>query len=70
MTDSPYLTSDEAAAIIRSTPDYVARQCSRRAIVAKKIGNEWRIHREDLDRFMRAGGKAPATRNRRRKAVA
>lgn len=69
MSDSPYLTTDEAAAIIRKTPDYVARQCSARRIVAKKLGTEWRIHREDLDRFMRDGHKAPAARTRRRRAA-
>jgi excisionase family DNA binding protein len=67
--NSPYLTTDEAAGIIRKTPDYIARQCAKKTLRAKKLGNDWRIHREDLDAFMRAGGKAPATRTRRRRAA-
>jgi excisionase family DNA binding protein len=65
--DSPFLTTAEAAAIIRMDRDYVTRQCESGAIPAKKLGRMWRIHRDDLDRFM-APGKAPVTRPDRRRA--
>lgn len=64
-----WLTTSEAAAEIRTSADYVARQCDSKAIKAKKVGNSWRIHRDDLESFMRgAEAKAPATRVRRRRA--
>ena len=70
---SDYLTTDEAAAIIRMDPDYVRRQCKAGQIKAKKLGNEWRIGRAELDAFMSGGAAAP-TRDRssarqRRKAA-
>lgn len=67
--ESPYLTTTEAGGILRKTPDYVARQCAKKAIRAKKLGNDWRIHRDDLEAFMRGGGTAPATRTRRRRVA-
>lgn len=69
MTDSLYLTTTEAADIVRKTPDYIARQCAKKALRAKKLGNDWRIHRDDLEAFMRSGVPAPATRSRRRRAA-
>lgn len=66
MTDTPYLTTQEAGALIGKSPDYVARQCKAGAIKAKKLGNDWRIHRDALDAFMNpdAGLAAPPTRKR------
>lgn len=66
-----YLTTAEVAAEIRTSEDYVARQCNAGHLIAKKVGNEWRVHRDDLERFMRGGGKAPAARKRggRRRAA-
>jgi excisionase family DNA binding protein len=58
-----YLTTTEAAAIIRKSADYVARQCKAGQIKAKKLGNDWRIERIALDAFM-SGGKAAPTRTR------
>lgn len=69
MTDSPYLTTEEVAAVLRKTPDYVARQCALGAIKAKKLGNQWRIHRDSVEAFMGGAAKAPATRSRRRRAA-
>lgn len=63
-----YLTTEEAAAEIRMSPDYVARQCKAGVIQATKTGNAWRISRDALDAFM-ARGKAPATRSRKRRAA-
>lgn len=60
-----YLTTDEAAEIIRTTSDYVARKCASGEIAAKKVGASWRIHPSALDAFM-APGKAEPTRYRRR----
>lgn len=60
---SEFLTTEEAAALIKMQPDYVARQCKAGQIKAKKLGTTWRIRRADLDAFM-AGGMAPATRDR------
>ena len=66
MTDSPYLTTDEVAQIIRRDRDYVSRQCALGNLRGKKLGTEWRIHRDDLTLFMTGAPKAPATRIRRR----
>lgn len=65
--DTMYLTTDEVAAIIRMDRDYVARQCSAGNLRGKKLGTEWRIHRDDLTLFMAGESKAPATRKRERR---
>lgn len=65
MTEHEYLTTHEVAEIIRKSADYVARQCALGNLRAKKLGTDWRIHRDAVDVFM-AGGVAPATRTRRR----
>lgn len=67
MSDLEYLTTNEVAEIIRKSPDYVARQCALGNLRAKKLGNDWRIRRGEVDRFM-AGPPAPATRPMRRRA--
>ena len=62
MTD--WLNTVEAAAHIKMTPDYIARQCKSGALKAKKLGTEWRISTAALDAFMGAADPAPATRKR------
>ena len=63
-----YLTTSEAAGIIRASREYVARQCAAGHLRATKLGDEWRIHRDDLTRFM-SGETVPTDRpNRRRRA--
>lgn len=62
-----YLTTGEAAVKIRTSPDYVRRQCENGNLRAKKLGNTWRIKPADLDAFM-SGSPAPATRPTRRRA--
>jgi excisionase family DNA binding protein len=64
---SDYLTTEEAAAEIRMSADYVARQCKAGVVKATKVGREWRIHRTALDAFMGIK-EAPATRPQRRRA--
>lgn len=69
MTDDSeceYLTTAEVGAKIRRSPDYVARQCQAGELRGKKLGTEWRIHRDEVTRFM-GGGPAPATRPMRRR---
>jgi excisionase family DNA binding protein len=61
---SDYLNTSEAAAIIRKSPDYVARQCKAGHLRATKLGNDWRIHRTAVDAFMGLGA-IPATRPER-----
>lgn len=66
MSERPeYLNTVEVAEIIRKTSDYVSRQCQLGNLRAKKLGNEWRIHRTAIDAFM-AQGVTPPTRIRRR----
>lgn len=67
MSETPYLTTTEVAAIIRTTPDYVAKLCKSGALRAQKVGG-WRIHRDALEAFM-AGSKPAPTRVRRRRAA-
>lgn len=69
MTEQPdYLTTDEVAEIIRKSRDYVSRQCALGNIKARKLGNDWRIHRLEVDRFMAGAEPVPATRPARRRA--
>lgn len=67
--ETPYLTTAEVAAYLRKTPDYVARQCASGALRGKKLGNEWRIHRDSVEAFMGGPQEAPPTRARRRRAA-
>lgn len=61
-----YLTTAEVAAMLRCSPDYVARQCKQGAIRGRKLGDEWRIPAEAVDEFMAGGNKPPARVQRRR----
>lgn len=65
MTDHEYLTTAEVAEIVRKSGDYVARQCALGNLRAKKLGNDWRIHRASVEAFM-SQGTTPPTRVRRR----
>jgi len=66
VTGHDWMTTTEVAEVIRKSPDYVARQCALGNLRAKKLGNDWRIHKDSLAAFMALGGKTPATRSRRR----
>lgn len=59
------LTLDEVATEIRMSKDYVRKQCESGALVAKKLGNRWRIIRRDLDAFMVDGIPSKRTRDTR-----
>jgi excisionase family DNA binding protein len=51
-----WLTSEEAAARIRVSPEFVQRQCAAGEIKAKKVGHEWRISEAALEAFMSSDG--------------
>lgn len=61
---SDYLTCEQIAEQVGKSADYWRRQCANGALKAKKLGNEWRVHRAALEQFMGAPGAAPATRKR------
>ena len=72
---SAYLTVEEVAEEIGMGTDWVRRQCAAGVIPAKKLGQVWRVHRDNLDAFMGAPEPAPAAqpspltaRQRRRSA--
>jgi excisionase family DNA binding protein len=65
-TAHEYLTTSEVADIIRRSREYVARQCAVGTLKGTKLGDEWRIHRDDLHRFM-AGDTVPTDRPHRRR---
>jgi excisionase family DNA binding protein len=69
-TDPEYLTVDEVANKMRVEPDLVRRLCSTKQLPGINLRGRqgWRIHRDDLAAFMRAGTKTP-TRTRSRKAA-
>lgn len=50
MTD--WLTTEEAGEYLRTSADYIARQCANGVIRARKISTQWRVTREALDAFM------------------
>lgn len=66
--DTPYLTVAEVAAVLRCEPDYVRKLCSTKQLRGTKLGGRqgWRIHRDDLAKFMGATKPAAPTRDRRR----
>lgn len=59
-----YLNSDEAAAIIRMSPEYVRRQCKAGRIPATKLGKEWRITPQAIQQFMAPGQSVQSPRQR------
>lgn len=66
-----YLTVEEVADEIRMHPEYVTRLCAAGTLRAKKLGNRWRIHPEDLAAFMRgADAQAPAAQPREKRLTA
>jgi putative molybdopterin biosynthesis protein len=54
MQEKPYLTAEEVAELLSVSVDTVRNWCSRKKnkLPAFKIGREWRIIREDLERFI------------------
>lgn len=57
------LTVPEVAAILRKTKGFVCDELTRKNLRGSKIGREWRIARDDLDRYIAA--KANLSRSRR-----
>lgn len=53
LTEVPYLTIEEAAELLRIHPDTVRRLIREKRLPGKKLGREWRISREMLDKFMK-----------------
>ena len=47
-----FLTTAEAAEVIRETAENVARRCKAGQIRASRLGGEWRIREDDLLDFM------------------
>jgi excisionase family DNA binding protein len=60
---TPYLTTDEVAAIIRETPENVRRRCANGQLAAKRLGGRWLVSELDLAAFM----EAPRTGSPRRR---
>ena len=60
-----YLTSAEAAAVLRTDENYVRRQCKAGNLKGTNLRGKagYRIHRDDLRAFL-AGGDTPPARPR------
>ena len=56
---STYLTTEEVAAVLRVTPQWVQQQCKAGNLRATKLGTTWRIAEDALAAFM-AGPVEPA----------
>lgn len=52
LTDIRYLTIEEAATLLRMHPDTVRRLLREKRLPGKKVGREWRISQEVLDKFL------------------
>jgi excisionase family DNA binding protein len=52
--DKPYLTLDEVAELLSVSVDTVRNWINRKKdpLPAFKIGREWRVQREDLEKFI------------------
>ncbi|GAA1993506.1 helix-turn-helix domain-containing protein [Amycolatopsis minnesotensis] len=59
--DSQYLTVDEAAEYLNTSPRFIRRLIAERRITFHKAGALVRLNTSDLDRFMREGRVEPAT---------
>lgn len=56
MEQPEVLTLGEAAAFLRLHPETVRRLLQRGSLPGVKVGRTWRIHRKDLEEFVRRGG--------------
>ncbi len=60
------LTVQEAALFLKVSPATIRRWCVLDRLPAFKIGREWRIHREELERSIQSLDVAPRRRRRER----
>lgn len=58
------LTASETARMLRVTRQTVARMIADGRIRASRVGGQWRISKEWLERYLKEGGDAHAKRNR------
>lgn len=63
MTET-FLTVAEVAAITRETEDTTRRRCAAGQIRAVKLGDQWRVAKSEVERFM-SPGKRGTTRTSR-----
>lgn len=61
MTESPFLTIDEAAAILRCHPATVREMVRNGKMPATKLGRTYRVHRDDLMPKRPAAAPAPTS---------
>lgn len=60
MQDSPYLTSDEAAAYLRIKERKLYEMAANGSVPCSKVGGKWVFPRATLDRWVEAGMSRPA----------
>ena len=58
-----FLTIEEVAKILKAHTNTVYKMCRKRQLPSVKIGKEWRIDREKLAEFMKAGTQISPPRN-------
>jgi excisionase family DNA binding protein len=70
MTTRIYMSTEDVAAQVGMSSEWVRRQCKAKNLVATKLGRSYRIEKADFETFMRKyrGGEAPAARTRTRGA--
>lgn len=68
---SDYLTTAEVAAALRCSPEHVGNLIRRKKLPGQNLGSRagYRVHRDDLDAFVR-GGLAPKASTPTKKRVA
>lgn len=54
-----YMTLKEGAEYLRISERHLKELLIQKQIPAGKIGNTWRVAREDIDTFVRNGGQKP-----------
>lgn len=57
------LTASETARMLRVTRQTVARMIADGRITASRVGGQWRISKEWLERYLKEGGDRHANRN-------
>lgn len=63
MSAPEVLTAVEVAAVLRCSPEHVATLCKRKQLVGVNLKGElgWRIHRAEVEAFVRGRKPARAT---------
>lgn len=64
MSTPAYLSSEQVAAILATSTEYVERELRRKKMRGAKVGRSWRITAEDVERYVESHMNVSKVRGR------